>query len=93
MPGFCLKHIISWESKTLLKAVGNQPSKGYAPKSNWSHRPGQHQDTHAAVHLHVTQCPQSDLRQGLEFALKNPTGVGRRQCSLRNRVLLILLLL
>lgn len=34
MPGFCLKDIISWGIKTLLKAVCNKSNKGYAAKSN-----------------------------------------------------------
>lgn len=33
LPGFCLKHIISWEIKTLLKALCNKSIKGCAVQS------------------------------------------------------------
>ena len=82
MPGFCLKHLISWEIKTLLKAVCNKSIKEYAVKSNWSHT------GHASIKkpmlqciLHVAQHPESDLRKCLEFALKNTTEVGLRQAG------------
>lgn len=77
MPGFCLKHIISWEIKTLLKAVCKESIKGYAAKSDRSHTGcASVKNPTLVCILHGAQHPESDLRDCLESALKNTAGVG-----------------
>lgn len=79
LPGFCLKHIISWEIKTLLKAGCNKAIKGCAVSSSWC-QPCQHQEAQGAVHSACGTAPtQSQGNYCWDFALKISPRAGGAQ--------------